>query len=50
MSDIKQLTSVLSSNSPAISIINGRIIDPANHLDEITDIHLQYGKTAQLVG
>jgi dihydroorotase len=44
MSDIKQLTSVLSSNSPAISIINGRIIDPANHLDEITDIHLQYGK------
>ncbi|MCW8932769.1 MAG: dihydroorotase [Gammaproteobacteria bacterium] len=44
MSDISQLTSALSSNSPAISIINGRIIDPANNIDEQTDIHLQYGK------
>lgn len=48
MSDITQLTSARSSNAPAISIINGRVIDPANQIDEITDIHLQYGKIIAL--
>jgi len=48
MSDITQLTSALSSNRPAISIINGRVIDPANHIDKQMDIHLQYGKIIAL--
>jgi dihydroorotase len=29
---------------PSISIINGRLIDPANRLDEKTDIHISQGK------
>jgi dihydroorotase len=48
MSDITQLTSALSSNRPAISIINGRIIDPANQIDQQMDIHMQYGKIIAL--
>ncbi|MCP3851303.1 MAG: dihydroorotase [Gammaproteobacteria bacterium] len=48
MSDITQLTSAIASNSPAISIINGHIIDPANQIDEIMDIHLQHGKIVAL--
>ena len=48
MSDIRQLTSALAANQPAISIINGRIIDPANQIDQQMDIHLQYGKIIAL--
>lgn len=48
MSDITKLTSAIAANSPAISIINGRVIDPANHIDEQTDIHLQHGKIIAL--
>ena len=29
---------------PSISIINGRLIDPANNIDDQTDIHLSQGK------
>ena len=48
MSDIRQLTSALAANQPAISIINGRVIDPANQIDQQMDIHLQYGKIIAL--
>lgn len=34
----------MTSLSPSISIINGRLIDPANNIDEITDIHISQGK------
>ena len=29
---------------PSISIINGRLIDPANEIDEVTDLHISQGK------
>ena len=48
MSGITQLTSNLSVNSPAISIINGRVIDPANQIDQQMDIHLHQGKIVAL--
>jgi len=32
------------TTTPSISIINGRLIDPANNRDEQTDIHLSQGK------
>ncbi|MCK5649071.1 MAG: dihydroorotase [Gammaproteobacteria bacterium] len=48
MPDITQLTSNLSSNSSAISIINGRVIDPANQIDQQMDIHLYQGKIIAL--
>ncbi len=48
MSDITQLTSAIAANSPAISIINGRVIDPANQIDKVIDIHLQHGKIIAL--
>jgi dihydroorotase len=48
MPDITQLTSVLSLNKPAISIINGRVIDPENHLDQDIDVHIQHGKIIAL--
>ncbi|MCK5697981.1 MAG: dihydroorotase [Gammaproteobacteria bacterium] len=44
MSDIAQLCAAIASNHPAISIINGHLIDPANHIDQPLDIHLQQGK------
>ncbi len=48
MSDINQLTSGRTLNQQNISIINGRIIDPANQLDKKLDIHLQHGKIIAL--
>ncbi len=48
MSDITQLTAAISANSPAISIINGRLIDPANQIDKQINIHLQHGKIIAL--
>ncbi len=48
MSDITQLTSAISSNSPAISIINGRVIDPANKIEQQLDVHMQHGKIVAL--
>ncbi|MCU7939298.1 MAG: dihydroorotase [gamma proteobacterium symbiont of Bathyaustriella thionipta] len=48
MSDITQLTSPLLSNRPAISIINGHVIDPANQVDKKVNIHLQHGKIVAL--
>lgn len=48
MSDITQLASALASNHPAISIINGRVIDPANQIDQQMDVHMQYGKIIAL--
>lgn len=34
----------MTTSTPSISIINGRLIDPANNRDEQTDIHLSQGK------
>ncbi|MBT8438523.1 MAG: dihydroorotase, partial [Gammaproteobacteria bacterium] len=34
----------MTAQSPSISIINGRLIDPANSIDEVTDIHISQGK------
>ncbi len=48
MSDINQLTSIQAQNKPTISIINGRLIDPANNKDEQQDIHIQHGKIIAL--
>jgi len=48
MSDTTQRNSATLSNSPAISIINGRLIDPANQIDEQMDIHIQHGKIIAL--
>ncbi len=48
MPDITQLTSAAAANHPAISIINGRVIDPANQIDQQMDIHLNNGKIIAL--
>jgi dihydroorotase len=48
MSDINQISSILSAKSPAISIINGRLIDPANDVDQSMDLHLKNGKIVAL--
>ncbi|MCU7836427.1 MAG: dihydroorotase [gamma proteobacterium symbiont of Taylorina sp.] len=37
-----------SGSAPAVSIINGRIIDPANQIDQLTDIHIENGKIIAL--
>jgi len=34
----------MSSQFPSISIINGRLVDPANHIDEALDLHIAEGK------
>ena len=47
MSDITSASGI-STGGSTISIINGRIIDPANQIDELTDIHLQNGKIIAL--
>jgi len=33
----------MTVQSSSISIINGRLIDPANNIDEVTDIHISQG-------
>jgi len=48
MSDIFQVSAALAVNQPALSIINGRIIDPLNQIDKGMDIHLQQGKIIAL--
>jgi dihydroorotase len=40
--------SIQQSQAPNISIIGGRVIDPANKIDQITDIHIQQGKIVAL--
>lgn len=48
MSDTKKFSSDLENNSFSLSIINGRVIDPANQIDQVTDIHIQQGKIIAL--
>ncbi len=48
MPDIHLLNPEHHCKPPAISIINGHIIDPANTIDAIMDIHIQDGKILAL--
>ncbi len=34
----------MSQSQPSISIVNGRLIDPANSIDDLLDIHITQGK------
>ena len=36
------------SNHSAISIINGRVIDPANQIDQLMNVHIEHGKIVAL--
>ena len=52
MSDTPPITTAASAAASTadslVSIINGRVIDPANQIDHVTDIHIQDGKILAL--
>ena len=48
MGQLTQSSADIQMKHPAISIINGRVIDPANKINRIVDVHIQHGKIIAL--